>query len=133
MWLNYTLRSWSWDSRDSRWQEGFHYLKQFYQKNGLCKISQKYQTGNGYNLDVWVSRQRNRKDKLSKEYKNLLESLDGWVWDLVISDDSTIAVSNMCDLCDSYMVILYVHDGHSMWHVGEKFFIHFILYIHNQP
>lgn len=40
--------------------------------------------------------------------------VDGEVRDVVISDDDTIVVSDL-----NNMLILYVYDGHSMWHMGE--------------
>ena len=38
------------------------------------------------------------------------------VWNVVISDDNTIAVYDAWN----YMVTLYVYDGHNTWHVGDK-------------
>ena len=54
---------------------------------------------------------------------NLRASLpiDGEVEDVVISEDSTIAVS----CWDNHVVSIFEYDGHGMWHMGERFCIVF--------
>ena len=70
-----------WKSFDQKWEEGFNYLVKFYEREGHCKVPNKY-LENDFKLGFWVSNQRARTTQiaLSEERKIRLSKL-GFVWD----------------------------------------------------
>lgn len=75
-----TVNGWVWDSLADRWLYGFERLKEYVSINGHALVPIKYETDDGYKLGVWVSSQRNKKNKHIQERYDLLESVQGWVW-----------------------------------------------------
>jgi len=75
-----SLEGWVWNTLEYRWEQGFSHLQAFVEKEGHANIAAKYKTENGYELGGWISKQRSRKDKLTAEKKQRLESIDGWAW-----------------------------------------------------
>jgi superfamily II DNA or RNA helicase len=75
------LNGWSWTPRDDEWSDSFELLKEYVIQNGHAIVPDDYRTPTGYGLGNWVTRQRVVKKRLSSEKIQLLESIDGWVWD----------------------------------------------------
>jgi hypothetical protein len=63
------------------WFYAFGYLKEYSEKNGSTTMPENSKTENGYAIGIWTSKQRQARDKLSKEQIEMLESLKGWTWD----------------------------------------------------
>ena len=74
------LPGWNWDPFFVRWEENFSRLKQFLQREGHCRVTRSYQTEDGYELGVWVSNQRSRKNSMDADRRQRLQQLPGWSW-----------------------------------------------------
>jgi hypothetical protein len=74
-----SIPGWTWDQRDSNWQEMYHELCDYAKNTGTVNL---YGSSNPI-LSNWVSHQRrfNKQSSLSKERIELLESIKGWTWD----------------------------------------------------
>jgi hypothetical protein len=77
-----SLEGWVWNTLEHRWEQRFSHLQAFVEKEGHARVPAKYITEHGYGLGRWVSKQRQRKDKLTPEQINRLEALEGWAWKL---------------------------------------------------
>ncbi|MDP3333992.1 MAG: helicase associated domain-containing protein, partial [Methylococcaceae bacterium] len=67
---------------EEQWNEGFEYLKKYVEKYGHSKVPSQFKD-NDFNLGMWVSTQRKRKDKTDLEKQQQLESLPQWSWDIL--------------------------------------------------
>jgi len=76
------LKGWSWDPITDQWNEGFQRLKAYFEETGDARPSNK-KLIDGFGLGSWVGNQRKNKDALTPERKRLLQSLNGWSWDLL--------------------------------------------------
>ena len=68
-----------WDLQTEQWEEAFSTLKNFVKREGHCRIRQS-QKEKGFNLGAWVTKQRQRKKRLTKDQLNRLNAL-GLSWD----------------------------------------------------
>jgi len=78
-----SLAGWVWNTQELQWEEGFLYLKKYVEQEGHGKVPQDFIAGDEYKLGGWVRRQRASKDKLTPEQIIRLESLEGWVWNIL--------------------------------------------------
>ncbi len=74
------LKGWVWNQYDADWQVKFKELEQYAAKFGNASPPYKHPS-----LGMWVSTQRSKykNEKLSNDQIKLLESLPGWVWEVV--------------------------------------------------
>ena len=68
-----------WDPFTEKWEEGFSKLQQFKEREGNCRVLDKYKEGD-FTLGNWVGTQRSKKDTLTPERIERLNAL-GFVWD----------------------------------------------------
>jgi superfamily II DNA or RNA helicase len=78
-----SVPSWSWDIHSDRWESAFKHLVEYSNREGHCMVPGGYKTPDGFTLGKWVVRQRSLKNELSVERKRCLESLSGWIWDVL--------------------------------------------------
>lgn len=76
------LPGWSWDTRESAWDEGFGHLVAYWRRTGNPRPPAKH-IESGYRLGSWVSKQRDRYlgNEMASERADRLERLEGWTWD----------------------------------------------------
>jgi hypothetical protein len=74
------LRGWSWDAYSDKWEQGFCHLKEFSEREGHSRVSQRYKSNDGYRLGQWVSVQRMNEDTIGFDRRERLEVLPGWSW-----------------------------------------------------
>jgi hypothetical protein len=78
-----SLEGWVWNVLEFQWEQGFSYLKAYIEKEGHAIVPKSFKTEDEFKLGSWVSKQRSRKDEITHERITRLESLDGWVWDIL--------------------------------------------------
>lgn len=96
------LPDWMWERNEGRWEIGYQQMKAFSQEHGHALINST-ETYNGYPLGAWAALQRRdgRTGSLSVERRKKLESLAGWVWEVVdLRWDE--AVKRLLDYVDEY-------------------------------
>jgi superfamily II DNA or RNA helicase len=71
----------SWNPHSEDWEQAFDLLQEFRQREGHCKVKQEH-LESGFNLGVWVSSQRQKKEQITLENKQRLDSQD-FIWDLL--------------------------------------------------
>ncbi|ELP5902289.1 Helicase associated domain protein [Vibrio vulnificus] len=73
-----------WEVGEEAWDKNYKLLKSYSVENGDCLVPSRYKV-DGVALGGWVSKQRNRKDKLPDERIKLLDVI-GFVWRVVDED-----------------------------------------------
>ena len=76
-----SLPGWMWNPRELDWNKNFELLEKFTEREGHSRPIRS-DSANGFNLGIWVAKQRNRKNELAQEQFKQLESLPGWTWDV---------------------------------------------------
>jgi superfamily II DNA or RNA helicase len=75
------LNGWVWNVNDFQWEKGLSHLRSYIEKHGSSLVPTKYiDADTGYKLGNWVSSKRAKKNELTLEQMNLLESLPDWCW-----------------------------------------------------
>jgi superfamily II DNA or RNA helicase len=76
------IPGWTWDPRESAWQEGLAHLRDYVEHKGNARVPAKYKTKSGFSLGQWVhkNRQAHQERKLSEERQKSLEQFLGWSW-----------------------------------------------------
>jgi hypothetical protein len=64
------------------WMFWYGLLERYVDEYGTARIGRKYKTRDGLKLGQWAGSQRASKDKLSLDRQKLLESCEGWSWDV---------------------------------------------------
>jgi len=77
------LSGWVWNLLEFQWEQGFAYLEAYGRKEGHVRVSQGYETSEGYKLGGWVSAQKTKRTQLTAERLTRLESLNGWAWNFL--------------------------------------------------
>jgi superfamily II DNA or RNA helicase len=77
------LPGWVWDRNESRWEDGLKFMRGYQEEHGntLVSATHKYK---GYPLGDWAAIQRRdyQNGKLSRERRDRLNVVPGWVWSL---------------------------------------------------
>jgi hypothetical protein len=70
------------DRFGAQWENSFAALKQFSEREGHCRISSRYKTGDEYTLRIWVMHQREKQvdGTLNPDRQQRLEALPDWSW-----------------------------------------------------
>ncbi|MGO8821936.1 MAG: Helicase associated domain protein [Desulfomonilaceae bacterium] len=76
------VKGWSWDPHAAQWKEGFQKLVEFVKEKGTALVPVSHKTTDKFPLGSWVDVQRQffRKNQLSDEKRERLQSLNGWSW-----------------------------------------------------
>jgi len=80
------LPGWTWDVFDDKWDKRYLRLLEYATVHETCYLPFGFTDQDGYALQQWVDVQRRRKDKLSSDCVNRLESLPGWSWRSAIDE-----------------------------------------------
>jgi hypothetical protein len=66
------------------WHSWFGLLEIYAEKCGHARVIKRFETTEGFKLGQWVNSQRSRRDLLTDDKIARLESLQGWVWDILV-------------------------------------------------
>jgi hypothetical protein len=95
------FEDWQWDVIEESRDFALSKLKDFYSKYSHADVPSQYITSDGYKLGQWVTKTRSRsREKLPKETREFLESLNGWRWEKL--DKWNINFDNLRKLLESY-------------------------------
>jgi superfamily II DNA or RNA helicase len=88
-----------WDPHEAAWEQGFSYLKSFYEREGHCRVPASHRES-GFNLNSWMNHQR--VEDLVPERRQKLSDL-GFVWD---------PYEAAWEKGFSYLKLFYEREGH---------------------
>ena len=74
----------------NKWEEACTALESYRNEYGNCLVPQVYKTASGLPLGAWVQSQRQRKDTLSPDQSERLDTLD-FIWSRLSRDAGTLA------------------------------------------
>lgn len=74
------LPKWSWNTNDSKWNEGLDHLISHAAQYKTTNIKGTFICEDGFKLGQWVKWQRYCKDELSEGRKSRLEGVPYWIW-----------------------------------------------------
>jgi hypothetical protein len=77
------LTGWVWHVADAAWETGFKELEAYVAAHGDCLVPRNYVSSSGFRLGPWVGEQRAAKTRMSERRRRLLETKDGWVWEVL--------------------------------------------------
>ena len=80
------LPGWTWDARDTKWEEGFARLEAYVADKGHCLVAANHVTSDGYRLGGWLVTQRTKSTTMTADRRSRLKALQGWTWD--VRDDA---------------------------------------------
>lgn len=78
-----SLKGWTWHVRKFLWDQSIEALVNYITEVGHARPPHSYKTKSGYKLGLWVVTLRARKKELTTGQISQLESLEGWVWNLL--------------------------------------------------
>ena len=76
-----SIEGWYWDAHEESWDINYNDFKRFVEDNGHACPNKRNPIEKKYAHWVIVQRRQYKKNNLSKEKIDLLESIEGWLWD----------------------------------------------------
>ncbi len=91
------LPGWTWDARETAWEEGYAWLRRYTEEHGSPRVPPGAEYG-GYPLGDWVRAQRRAygRKELSPSRVGRLEQLPNWSWD-PLEDDWELNFAALCE------------------------------------
>jgi hypothetical protein len=83
-----SLPGWRWTPHDDQWHDAYAVLKDYVALAGHARPPYSFTSASGFRLGGWAYTQRAARASLSKDRKDLLESLKGWTWEIKSSAKS---------------------------------------------
>jgi hypothetical protein len=79
-----SLPGWTWDRRESDWEEGVIAIEKYIREVGDALVPALHITADGFKLGGWVTglRTRYKNGRLPQSKIRVLEALPGWSWDV---------------------------------------------------
>lgn len=76
-----SVPGWMWDVASEAWEQGYAKLTDFIDREGHCRVPNRYKTIDGFHLGRWVGTLRAGIGELPPDRRKRLEELPGWAWD----------------------------------------------------
>ena len=75
------IRGWTWDARETNWEQGFSSLCRYVEREGDARVPGQF-VEDGYNLGQWIGNQRThyKNGKVASDRVARLEAVRGWTW-----------------------------------------------------